>query len=141
MFTRTTIISGLATIVALGVSAGPAMAHPFESAQASAPAKQQISRVDKPAALPKGVVLRRTTLPGGFGHRGVVVVHTTPVVHPDDRADRGIPATRIVPQQTEASDSSGFSNTDIAVICGVILAALAAMWLATRRIGGERFAQ
>jgi hypothetical protein len=139
MFTRNTIISGLATIVALGVSAGPAMAHPAEATQA-APVKQQTVKVDRPAALPKGVVLRRTTLPGGFGHRGVVVVHTTPVVHPDDRADRGIPATRIVPE-AKASDSSGFSTTDVALICGVILAALSAMWLATRRIGGERYAQ
>jgi hypothetical protein len=139
MFTRNTIISGLATIVALGVSAGPAMAHPAEATQA-APVKQQTVKVDRPAALPKGVVLRRTFGPHGVGQRTIVVTPVTPIARPDDRADRGIPATRIVPE-AKASDSSGFSTTDVAVICGVILAALSAMWLATRRVGGERYAQ
>jgi len=138
MFTRTTIISGLATIVALGVSAGPAMAHPAEGTQ-TAPVKQQtVSQADKPASLPKGVVLRRTFGPHGVGQR-TIVVNTAPVLRPDDRPDRFAPSTRIVPV-TKASDSSGFSTTEIALICGVILAALSAMWLATRRMGGERFA-
>lgn len=137
MFTRTTIISGLATIVALGVTAGPAMAHPAEAAQ-TASTQQTVKVVKDAAPLPKGIVLRRSLPPHGIGQHTVAA--TPRVATPDDRADRGIPATRIVPQ-AQASDSSGFSNTDIAVICGVILAALAAMWLATRRVGGERFAQ
>jgi hypothetical protein len=138
MFTRTTIIAGLATAVALGTTASPALAHVAESSSVTPIERSAPVLRDHPAPLPPGIMLRRSLPPHGVGQSAA----QTQVLRPDDRADRGIPATKIVTQpQVEASSSSTFGITDMAVIGAVILAALAAMWVATRRVGGERFAQ
>lgn len=126
MFSKTSKIAPLlALVVALGATAGPASASMLDGTSPSQLPPVVHAKVVGPGthtqpARPLGALQDRMTVNHDRGQS----VATITVLRPDDRADRGIPATKIELSKPVATDSASSSIDSTSVAIGLGLFAL-----------------